>query len=236
MNRIRSMRHWSLLALLGASLVPVVVACGKDKPPETAQNVNTTPPPGGYPPGYPGAPTNAGTGTGYPSGPAPSGSQGPMGPVTSDPNGLQSILAGVAAAASAFLTPGGAPGDSGEAGLRQSAARVAPGMAPEGQMMKESVTEGGHKTMSLPMDNAHCYIVVGYSPPGGVKDLDLNLLMPPFFTTLAGQDASHHNSPFIAGQNGQPMCPLFNLGAYRLDIHAASGAGQVLVQLYSKAK
>jgi hypothetical protein len=82
-----------------------------------------------------------------------------------------------------------------------------------------------------------CYAIVGFSPPiGGVKNLDINMLAPPFYMTLAGQDLTHNNTPTI-GASPNPMCPVtpFPL-QYKLDVFAQSGSGQVAVQLYSKTK
>jgi hypothetical protein len=67
-----------------------------------------------------------------------------------------------------------------------------------------------------------------------VKDLDLYLLLPPGI--LSGQDTTDDNAPVIGGPP-QPMCPVATTPVtYKLDVVADQGAGEVAVQLYSKAK
>jgi hypothetical protein len=150
---------------------------------------------------------------------------------------LQGILQGIQTAVQGTIVPGGAiGGDVTEAGLKLQAARVAPGMSPEGDQLKQSLSEGQHAVMMVTLQAGKCYALLGFSPPGGVKDLDLNLLAPPFYMTLAGQDLTHNNTPVI-GAAPNPMCPVtpFPL-QYKLDVLAKSGSGQIAVQLYSKNK
>jgi hypothetical protein len=64
----------------------------------------------------------------------------------------------------------------------------------------------------------------------------LNLLAPPFYVTLAGQDLTHNNTPAIGG-SPNPMCPVIAFPLqYKLDVFARSGGGAVAVQLFSKSK
>jgi hypothetical protein len=220
-------------------------------------------PPPGYPgtppPGYPGAaptayppqaqvgqyPAQPGQPT-YPppaqqppgAAPAPSTTQPPPGPLApTDPNSLQGILNGIQTALQGTVVPGGASaGDLTDAGLKLLAVRVAPGMQPEGDELKQTLTEGQHAVMMVTLQAGKCYSIVGFSPPGAVKDLDLNLLAPPLYMTLAGQDLTHNNTPTI-GLAPNPMCPVIAFPLqYKLDVFAKSGSGQVAVQLYSKNK
>jgi hypothetical protein len=154
-----------------------------------------------------------------------------------DPNSLQAILQGIQNAFPGAVVPGGAPsGDLTDAGLKLLAARLAPGMQPEGDELKQNMTEGQHAVMMVTLQAGKCYTIVGFSVPGAVKDLDLNLLAPPLYMTLAGQDLTHDNTPSI-GASPSPMCPVIAFPLqYKLDVFAKSGAGQVAVQLYSKTK
>ncbi|HXX66789.1 MAG TPA: hypothetical protein VEK07_06395 [Polyangiaceae bacterium] len=154
-----------------------------------------------------------------------------------DPNSLQSILAGIQGALQGILVaPGSLPVDIAEAGLRAQALRLAPGMQPEGSELKQTLAEGQHAVMMVTLQAGKCYTLLGFSPPGAVKDLDLNLLAPPFYMTLAGQDLSHDNAPSI-GASPNPVCPIIPFPLqYKLDVFARSGGGEVAVQLYSKAK
>lgn len=184
---------------------------------------------GPYPPAQTQAPPPA-----MAPGAAPSTSA-PLAPT--DPNSLQSILAGIQGALQGILVaPGSLPVDVAEAGLKAQAFRFAPGMQPEGSELKQNLAEGQHAFMMVTLQAGKCYTLVGFSPPGAVKDLDLNLLAPPFYVTLAGQDLTHDNAPSI-GASPNPMCPVIAFPLqYKLDVFARSGGGQVAVQLYSKAK
>jgi hypothetical protein len=248
-NRIRTVRRWSLVALSAVAAVPVVVACGGSKPPDTAQNTQVAPSSSNCPPGYPGCTPAAGTmGTTGPTGTmGPTGtttastmpSEGPMGPVVTPQDQLGQLLSGIASAAAGMMTAGGIPGDVTEAGLKAQALRYAPNMSAEGQELKQQFTEGQHAEMMVPMQAGKCYAILAFSPPGGVKDLDLNLLTPlslPPYSQLAGQDTTHDNVPRI-GAAPNFMCPVIAFPLqYKLDVFARAGSGQVAVQVYSKNK
>src|ERR1019366_8909314 len=124
-------------------------------------------------------------------------------------NGLQGALGGQT------VTPGGI-GDLTDVGLKAQAFRLAPGMQPEGDQLKQNMTEGQHVVMLVTMQAGKCYTVVGFSPLGAVKNLDLNLLT--LVNTLAGQDLTHNNTPVIGGAPS-PMCPVLMFPLqYRLDV------------------
>ncbi len=68
-----------------------------------------------------------------------------------------------------------------------------------------------------------------------MSDVDLNLLAPPLYMTLAGQDLTHNNTPVIGSPS--PMCPVIAFPLqYKLDVVANKGSGVVAVQLFSKNK
>jgi hypothetical protein len=189
--------------------------------------------PGAYPqqPGAPAAP-------GYPQQPgaAPAGSApAPLGSiVTTDPNQIAQLIAQAAQAGGAILqTPGAVPGDPVQIGLQAAAALHAKGMQPEGQTATGQLQEGQHLAFTVPMSPGKCYTLIGFSPT--IKNLDLNLLAPPFYNVLAGQDTTDNNTPVIGG-GSKPMCPIIPLQmTYKVDVSARSGSGNVGVQLYSKA-
>ena len=166
---------------------------------------------------------------------APASAAGPLGTVyTADPNALAALLAAAAAAGSAWLGPGGAAGDPAEAGLRATAAKYAAGMTPDGQVAKGTLTEGGHIDFVVNMDPTKCYAIVAYG--AGVADLDINLLAPPFYTVLAGQDGMAGPAAVI-GAAPRPMCPVIPVSVpYKIDLVAKKGAGQVAAQLFSKPR
>jgi hypothetical protein len=218
------------------------------------------------PSGYPPAPSyGPSTPPGYGQQPPPPGSpsanaQTPLGPImTTDPQQLQAIFTQAASAAQAFLqppgsapppaapggpapAPGGAPpgmtmpGDLVSAGIQVVALMNAKGMTPEGSQAKGQLAEGGHLEFMVPMQAGKCYTLVGFSPPGQIRNLDLNLLAPPFYNILAGQDTTDDNTPVI-GKTPNPMCPVVPVPLnYKVDIVARAGSGQVGVQLFSKTK
>ncbi len=226
--------------------------------PQAAPGVNPGAPPNTYqpPPGYAQQPPPPGTS----GAPATPGAQGPLGPImTTDPAQLQAMFAQAAQAAQAFLQPpgsgaakpgaapapgaaappgipGGMPSDLIDAGIRAVALMQAQGMAPEGSQAKGQLAEGGHLEFMVPMQAGKCYTLIGFSPPGQIRNVDLNLLAPPFYNMLAGQDTTDDNVPVI-GKAPNPMCPIVPVPLnYKVDIVARSGSGQVGVQLFSKTK
>jgi hypothetical protein len=144
---------------------------------------------------------------------------------------LQNALQGQAAPGG-----GGGGGDIAMMGLQAYALKVAPGMQQEQTPMEQSMTQGQHAVVMFTLQAGKCYAIVGFSPPGGVQDVDLNLMLPPLYMTLAGQDLTHNNTPVIGG-SPQFMCPVIPFPLqYKLDVFARQGSGTVAVALYSKNK
>jgi hypothetical protein len=200
--------------------------------PQPSANAQQQPAPAGYPQAQP-PPAPAPSA----SAPSPAASQvlpPPFGPT--DPATLQAILQGVQnALGGQMVTPATVTTDLTEAGLKAYAIKAAPGMQPEGDELKQALTEGQHAVTMVTMQAGKCYAIVGFSASGAVKDLDLNLLPPPYLT-LAGQDITHHNTPSI-GAAPSPMCPVIPFPIqYKLDVFAKAGSGPVAVQLYSKTR
>jgi hypothetical protein len=206
--------------------------------------------PGGYPgqpqPGYPGQPQPGYPGQpqpGYPGQPggqptaAPSGSAAPGPLAPTDPNSLGGILQGIQNALQGSVTPGGGgAGDITSMGLQAFALKAAPGMQQEQGVMEQNLQQGQHAVVMYTLQAGKCYSIVGFSAPGAVQDVDLNLLAPPLYMTLAGQDLTHNNTPTIGG-GSQPMCPVIAFPLqYKLDVYARQGSGVVAVALYSKSK
>ena len=197
--------------------------------------------PAGYPQqgGYAQTPPGA---TATPPG-ATSATPSPLGTVLpTDPSALAALFQqAVAAVPAALSNPGSIAGDPVELGLKAAAAKYAAGMQPEGQIAKGTLQEGGqHLSFSYTLNAGTCYTIVGYSPAGQVKDLDLYLLAPPFYNPaipggIAGQDTTHDNTPTV-GAVPHPMCPVIPGLSYKVDISSRSGAGNVGVQVFSKPK
>ncbi len=178
--------------------------------------------------------TTAPTGTVIPPGPptAP-----PLSTVlTTDPNQLQKMFSAAGAAPAAAMAPGGSIGDPIEGDIKTLAAKQAPGMQPDGPIAKGTLQEGGHLEMMVTLAPGKCYSVIGFSPSGGVTDLDLHLLAPPLYNILSGEDTTDDNMPVIA-KTPNPMCPSVAANVpYKVDIFAERGSGAVGVQLFSRAK
>lgn len=254
-----SLRSGSAFAL--ATLV--AVGCGDKKPPENPQGQYAgypqqqgMAPQGQYPQqGQPQPYPQQGQPQPYPQQgqPQPYPQQGqpqPTGQQPQQPTGAQpqqptniggipidpNLMSQIAAAGAAIMTPGGVTGDPVEAAIRAEGARSAPGMSPEGQMAKDQLPADGHKEMLITMQGGKCYTIIGFSPAGQIKDLDLRLLAPPLYNMMAGQDGTASNTAII-GKGSNPTCPLtpFPL-QYKLDIHAKNGAGAFGVQVFSKNK
>jgi hypothetical protein len=257
MNENRKVRTWSLVVLGTASILPLALACGgSNTPANTAgtASVGYGQPPPGYPqtaypgqppPGYPPQPGQVPgqPPPGYPPqpgqpppGPAPTGSApAPLAPT--DPSSLAGILQGLAGALSGQPSGGGGGGGGGlaSAGIQALALRAAPGMQQEQTGIDQTLQQGQDAVVMFTLQAGKCYTIVGFSPPGAVQDVDLNLLTVPF-NTLAGQDLTHNNTPTIGASPNQ-MCPVVPIPVqYKLDVHARLGSGEVAVALYSKSK
>jgi hypothetical protein len=192
--------------------------------------------PAGYPAQAQGVPPGA-TAAAPPAGTA-AAPTAPLGSVTTtDPNQLAALFAQAAAAGQAMLqAPGAVPGDPVELGLAAAAATHAKGEQLQGQIAKANLQEGGHNAFMVTMQPGTCYTIIGFSPAGQVKNVDLHLLAPPFYNVLAGQDTTDNNQAFI-GSTPNPMCPVIPLPLqYKVDITARTGSGNVAVGVYTKSK
>ncbi len=77
-----------------------------------------------------------------------------------------------------------------------------------------------------------CYAIVGFSTK--IKDLDVYLLVPPGI--LSGQDTTDDNKPVVGKAPDSPCAPSGTTPiTYKVDIFADQGAGDMALQLYSKA-
>jgi hypothetical protein len=150
-----------------------------------------------------------------------------------DPNALAQLLAAAAAAGPATMQPSGGSSDDAERGLRDAAAKHAAGMTPEGEVAKGTLSEGGHLGFIAKMDPTKCYTIVAYG--AGVEDLDLYLLVPPFYNLLGAHDVSNGPSAVIGA--APKMCPISPIAIpYKIDMHAKKGGGAVAAQVFSKPK
>jgi hypothetical protein len=127
-------------------------------------------------------------------------------------------------------------GDPADVGLKAASVRYAPLMLPEGAAYKDTLAAGAHKAFDVTLAGNKCYTIIAYSPPGAVSDVDLHLLVPPFYNMDAGHDDSA-SSTAVIGKAPAPICPFTLIPIpYRVDVWAKRGQGQVVVQVYSKNK
>ena len=149
---------------------------------------------------------------------------------------MAQLLAAAAAAATVPMQPAaGSAGanDDTDRGLREAAAKHAAGMTPDGEIAKGTLSEGGHLGFIVKMEPTKCYTIVAYG--AGVEDLDLYLLVPPFYNLLGAHDVSTGPVAVIGGS--PKMCPISPIAVpYKIDMHAKRGAGNVVAQVFSKPK
>jgi hypothetical protein len=165
-----------------------------------------------------------------PAGPA-SGSSPMTAPFILDPSNIQKLFDDTSHAPSAASKPNGAAGaDPLAKGLREVATKALPGMNADGPLLTGNLKEKQNLQTDVTLQPGKCYAILGYSKK--VRDLDLYLLLPPGI--LSAQDKVDDNTPLIGGPL-EPMCPVATTPVtYKLGIVADQGAGEVVVQLYSK--
>jgi len=149
-----------------------------------------------------------------------------------DPNALAQLLASAAAAAIAPTQPAGSAGDA-DIALREAAAKYAAGMTPDGEVAKGTLTEGGHVGFIVKMEPTKCYTIVAQG--AGIEELDLFLLVPPFYNLLGAHDVL--SGPVAVIGATPKMCPISPIAVpYKIDMHARKGGGSVVAQVFSKPK
>jgi len=148
-----------------------------------------------------------------------------------DPSAIAGLLAAAAAAAVAQMQPLG--NEQVDQGLRDVAAKYASGMTPASEVAKGNLGEGGHLGFIVQMEPGKCYTIVAYG--AGIEDLDLYLLVPPFYNLLGAHDVSNGPSAVIGAS--PKMCPISPIAVpYKIDIHAKKGGGPVAAQVFVQAK
>lgn len=120
--------------------------------------------------------------------------------------------------------------------LRANVQKLAKGMDPDGPPTKQALQEGGKTNVVVTLQPGRCYGIVAVASPGGISDIDMQLMMPPFFTVQAGKDTRTDNVALIGG-TAAPLCPAAMFPVpYRLDVTAKKGSGAIAIQVLSKTK
>jgi hypothetical protein len=223
----RTTAHLLVLSgILGAGVAPAMACGGKPAEAPTASSASTDPAAAASSPGSTASDTASASATAAASPPLAS-------VLITDSATVQKLFDAANSAPAATLKAGGAAGSDPLAkGVREAAKAGAPGLDPDGPLAMGSLKEKQHLQTDVTLKPGKCYAVIGYSQK--IKDLDLHLLLPPGI--LSGQDTTDDNKPVI-GRGPDWMCPAPGTAiTYKLDIFADDGAGDIAVQLYSKAK
>lgn len=124
-----------------------------------------------------------------------------------------------------------------DAALAAAAAKHAPKMTPAGSVGRATLAPNEHFNMIVNMEPGRCYTIIGVSAPGQVQQLDLKLLMPPFYTVMAGNSGANDKNTPVIGKGTQALCPIIPLAVpYKVDAVATKGAGRIAVQAYARSK
>jgi hypothetical protein len=117
-----------------------------------------------------------------------------------------------------------------ERGLIDTAAWFSKGLSADGPYYKATLAERGIAHVDLTLKAGKCYVLVGFAKLGTIVDYDLAI----FKTTgeKVAEDDDDDASPTIGKP---PMCPTEDT-TYIVEIKSDKGAGDAVVQLFSKAK
>ena len=157
----------------------------------------------------------------------------PLGAVLiTDGSVVQKLFDGASSSAAATAKAGGVAGaDPLAKGVRELAKQQATGMEADGPLQTGTLKEKQHLHADVTLKPGKCYALVGFSTT--VKDLDVHLLLPPGI--LSAQDTTDDNKP-VVGKAPDALCPRGTTAiTYKVDFFADQGAGDIAVQLYSKA-
>jgi hypothetical protein len=148
----------------------------------------------------------------------------PLGSIhTTDPDAVMRILA---AAAAARTLDGRPPTGLVARGLAENAAQHAPGMKAVAAF-SGYLAQGDDAVFLVTLAPAKCYTIVGFSAETEVTEVDLRLLSPPFYNGLAAESVTASHAP-VLGSAPDRLCSNFAVALqYKLDVHAARGAGTV---------
>jgi hypothetical protein len=165
----------------------------------------------------------------------PPGQVPPIGNIISDPQALQSIIAGALSAGAASLgtMTGGEIGPI-EAGIKMRAAEDAPGMQPDGQLMSAKLQQGGHAEGSAMLQPGVCYTIVGFGGPG-VFDYQINVITaPPAPPQVLAQSGATGVQPTVGAKDQCIRSPFPLPMPVNIDMHVLRGQGMVGAQVYKK--
>jgi hypothetical protein len=243
----------SLAAVSVIATLPLVVSsCKKDEEPNTANNFSGQAGYGQQQPGY-GQPGYTQPGYGQPgyTDPNQPGTQPGTQPTTqpgattaqpaaTDPFGqltgmVGAVLGGLGGTATTGTGGGANPADPISIGIQSNASQNAPGMNPDGSMVKLSLQQGQTSEGQVTLQPGKCYTLIGASSIG-VLETEIKVTMPaPLNTQVLGQNAAGMNPmPVVWGGGNCYRSPSPIAMPVRLEVTMKSGAGTIGIQAYSK--
>jgi hypothetical protein len=122
-----------------------------------------------------------------------------------------------------------------ELAIRQHALKVAPkGALPDAQILRVDLANGEHTGVVYTLQPNTCYTVIAAGVPGVVQELEVKLLLPPFFTMEAGKGKGQ---PAVIGKSPTTICPISPIAIpYKVDVTASKGAGRIGLMVFAKSK
>jgi len=122
-----------------------------------------------------------------------------------------------------------------EVAIRQHAVKVAAkGALPDAQIVRVDLAEGEHYGATYTLQPNVCYTIIAAAVPGIVKELEVRLLLPPFFTMEAGKGKGQ---PAVIGKSPTTICPISPIPIpYKVDLAATKGGGRVGLMMFAKPR
>ncbi|HQY63111.1 MAG: hypothetical protein IPQ09_24565 [Myxococcales bacterium] len=122
-----------------------------------------------------------------------------------------------------------------EVALRQQALKYAQkGALPESQVLRVDLAEGQKSGMVFNLQPNTCYTFLAAGVPGVVSELEVKLLLPPFFTMEAGKGRGQLAA---IGRVPAPICPISPIAIpYRVEVTATKGGGRVGLMVFAKGR
>lgn len=122
-----------------------------------------------------------------------------------------------------------------EVAIRQHALKVGQkGAMPDSQVLRVDLAEGEHSSIVYTLQPNTCYTFIAAGVPGVVKELEVKLLLAPFFTLEAGKGKGQ---PAVLGKTPAAICPISPVPLpYKVDVAATKGAGRVGLMIFAKPK
>jgi hypothetical protein len=205
-----------LLAGLGAA------ACSHDKPPEPNNNF-----------------ANYGGGTYGPSYGAYDAGSTATPPVTATADAaaapdLNNLVTGALAQGAALLGAMGGGTDAVDIGIKSLAQQQAPGMKPDGAVIKTTLAPGAHGEGTVTLRPGKCYTIVAFGNLG-VQQLAIRLVPPaPLPPQPLFEGTTNGPTATIGAKDQCIRSPSPVATPLKVDIEMKQGQGQVGVQAYSK--